>query len=113
MAARTDGDGAAFAGSQLQTQLWVNRRTAGLDEALREALPVLANASFDWRSPLAADRYAEFGDRAFLRRVDLDEHAAGLKAFWPAGGPHWDALATVSQPDSGRPGVLLVEGKSW
>jgi hypothetical protein len=45
--------------------------------------------------------------------VDLAHHARDLARFWPTGGPHWDALAVIYRPDATRPGVLLVEGKSY
>jgi hypothetical protein len=111
---RTDPDsGAAYAGSQLQTQLYVNRRTPQLDTAIRTALPDLADATFDWRSPLAGQRYREYRDAAFLHAVDLREHAGALAAFWPRGGPHWDAVAVVTRPGRDATGVLLAEGKSY
>jgi len=113
MADRGDETGAAYAGSQLQTQLYVNKRTAALDDALRDAFAQLRGAEFEWRSPLAADNYHEYWDKAFLERVELGHHAAGLKAFWPTGGPHWDALAIVRRSGDARPGVLLAEGKSY
>lgn len=113
MADRVDASGAAYAGSQLQTQLYVNKRTEQLDDAVRGEFSDLADATFDWRSPLADDGYAEYWDKAFLEHVDLTQHAADLKAFWPTGGPHWDALAVVNRPGSDRPGVLLGEGKSY
>lgn len=113
MADRVDEHGAAYAGSQLQTQLYVNKRTPALDEALRQAFSELASAEFEWRSPLAADNYSEYWDKAFLERVDLGHHAASQKAFWPTGGPHWDALAIVRRREDARPGVLLAEGKSY
>src|SRR4051812_39438837 len=113
MADRTDENGAAYAGSQLQTQLYVNKRTETLNDAIRETFPELTEASFQWRSPLAADGYAEYWDRAFLEAVELGHHSTDLKAFWPRGGPHWDALAVVNVPGSTRPGVLLGEGKSY
>lgn len=113
MADRVDENGAAYAGSQLQTQLYVNRRTAELDTAIGAAFPSLDGATLEWRSPLAADRYAEYWDAAFLERLRLGEHADALRQFWPTGGPHWDALALVHLPGDGTPGVLLAEGKSY
>jgi hypothetical protein len=113
VAPRVDDNGAAYAGSQLQTQLYVNRRGRQLDDAIRAEFPELADAEFDWRSPLTTDGYAEYWDKAFLERVGLAHHAADLKAFWPNGGPHWDALAIVTVPGSDRPAVLLGEGKSY
>lgn len=113
MADRVDENGAAYAGSQLQTQLYVNKRTAQLDEAICVQFPELVAAELEWRSPLAADGYREYWDAAFLERVDLGHRVAELKAFWPAGGPHWDALGVVPLNSATRPGVLLVEGKSY
>lgn len=113
MADRVDASGAAHAGSQLQTQLYVNKRTGKLDDAIRTVFPEFAGAEFDWRSPLAADSYAEYKDAAFLKSVGLDAHADALKAFWPASGPRWDALAVVNGPGDAQAGALLVEGKSY
>lgn len=113
MADRVDDNGAAYAGSQLQTQLYVNKRTRQLDDGIRAAFSDLAAAEFNWRSPLIADGYAEYWDKAFLERVGIGHHANDLRAFWPTGGPHWDGLATVELPGSDRPGVLLCEGKSY
>jgi hypothetical protein len=109
----TNHIGAAQAGSQLQTQLYVNKHTAKLDEGLRGAFPELVDATFEWRSPLAVDQYREYWDAAFLKCLDLDEHVDALKRFWPAGGPHWDALALVHLPGERNPGVLVAEGKSY
>jgi len=72
MADRVDASGAAHAGSQLQTQLYVNKHTGKLDDAIRGAFAELAGAEFDWRSPLAGDSYAEYKDAAFLKSVGLD-----------------------------------------
>lgn len=41
MAERVDEAGAAYAGSQLQTQLYVNRRTGELDDSIRAEFPEL------------------------------------------------------------------------
>jgi hypothetical protein len=38
--------------------------------------------------------------------------AATLSGWWPAGGPHWDALARLEIPRK-ELGILLVEGKSY
>lgn len=113
MTDRVDATGAARAGSQLQTQLYVNERRDEVNYELLAEFPELTGARIEWRSPLADDGYREYWDAGFLDRVRLAEHAAGLKSFWPTGGPHWDALATVHEPGGLRPGVLLVEGKSY
>jgi hypothetical protein len=110
---RQNDAGAAFAGSQLQTQLYINRRTRVLDDAIRAAFADLTDATVEWRSPLTADGYREYWDTAFLNCLDLSELATELPEFWPSGGPHWDALGLVHLPGDGQPGVLLVEGKSY
>ena len=110
---RLDETGAARAGSQLQTQRYVNDQTDDLNAAIRVEFADLVDATIAWRSPLSELAYAEYWDKAFLEHVDLGHHAASLKAFWPTGGPHWDALAVVQTPGSSRPGVLLAEGKSY
>ena len=105
--------GFASAGSQLQTQLYVNEGTAQLDDAIRAEFPELAGAAFEWRSPLTADGYREYKDAAFLDAVGQGAHAEALKAFWPLSGPRWDALAVVHGPGDVEHGALLVEGKSY
>jgi hypothetical protein len=82
-----------------------------LNDALVSEFPELTGQEVEWRSPLAEDRYREYHDEAFLDQVDLGDHAADLATFWPRGGPVWDALAVVRL--SGRPGIVLAEGKSY
>jgi hypothetical protein len=110
--ARIDDNGAAFAGSQLQTQLYVNRRTDQLNQSIQAALPELVGASIEWVSPIQVTGYREYQDRAFLDQLGLSAHAEHLPSFWPRGGPVWDGLARVTAAD-GRAGVLLAEGKSY
>ncbi len=113
MAARIDPQGRAYKGSQLQTQIYVNRRVAELRTALAHALPSLpADARIKWVSPLEVQGFVEYHDGAFLRALGLEAHIPALGEFWPAGGPRWDALATV-ETNGQRPGVLLAEGKSY
>lgn len=104
--------GAAFAGSQRLTQVYVNQRTGEVNKAVINELPSLVGADIEWVSPLKAEKYREYQDRAFLERLGLGAHADALKAFWPRGGPVWDALAKVTTAD-GKAGVLLGEGKSY
>ena len=111
--ARTDKKtGAAFAGSQRQTQLYVNEHTDALNKAVTKKLPALAGADIEWVSPLEVEKYGEYADRAFLDCLGLWAHDDALKVFWPPGGPVWDALAKVTTAD-GKSGVLLGEGKSY
>jgi hypothetical protein len=79
MADRVDASGAAYAGSQMLTQLYVNVRTAELDAGIRAEFPELADATLDWRSPRSDKNFAEHWDAAFLERLDLDAHVDALK----------------------------------
>ncbi len=110
-----DDLGRAHAGSQLQIQIYVNRRPAELSRHVLAALPSLASlgANIRWVSPLESERFVEYQDRAFLRAVGLEHLASRLSAFWPSGGPVWDALAAVEfKKYPGVKGVILVEAKS-
>ena len=101
-------------GSQLQVQIYANRRSGDLTKAVLDALPSLASETrkICWTVPLEHEGYAEPKDEAFLRAVGYGDLAQELAKFWPAGGPVWDALAVVVFPDR-RPGILLAEGKSY
>lgn len=108
--------GRASRGSQRQLQDYVNEHELALSHTLIEALPARfreLGASIQWVSPLAQHDYAEYRDVDFLRAVGLGEFARELAAFWPSGGPSWDALGIVSVPDGKTvPSILLVEAKS-
>lgn len=114
--ARTDDLGRAFAGSQLQIQLYVNRRPEELNTAIRSALgPAMpATAEIVWRSPLESERFAEYRDGEFLAALELPHLREKLAGFWPEGGPRWDGLAVVNDPARpDRSAYLLVEAKSY
>ena len=108
--------GRAHRGSRKQLQDYVNQHedilTAAVIKALPERLQELG-AHIRWVSPISKDNYAEYRDADFLRAVGLGDCARELAAFWPSGGPSWDALAIVSDSNGRiRPGVILVEAKS-
>jgi hypothetical protein len=109
-AKRVDDQGRAFAGSQLQLQLYVNRRPGELERAIRTALR-LPECTFDWRSPLERDRFKEYKDRAFLSAIGRADLSAELREFWPTSGPRWDGLAVLQMPN--KEAVLLVEAKNY
>ena len=99
----------AVKGSQLQIQLYVNRHSAELTRAILDTFPDLAakTSELDWKAPLERDGFDEPQDLRFLTAIGCERLADSLRAFWPAGGPVWDALAI------GRGGeVVLVEAKS-
>jgi hypothetical protein len=109
---RTDAQGCAFAGSQRQVQLYVNRHPDRLNVAIVQAIPELGSAhAIEWRSPLLADRCREYRDAEALTLLGVPELAARLAEFWPLRGPRWDALASIRLPDGGR-GAILLEAKS-
>lgn len=108
---RTDAHGRAFAGSQLQMQIYVARRQSELSQAVLEALRQIGRrfTSIKWVAPLEARKFYEPRDRAFLTAVGLGHLAKELAKFWPARGPRWDALAVLHPGNA----VLLVEAKSY
>ena len=104
---------AANRGSRRWLQVLVNCRPELLDAAICQRLPEPPGA-IDWRSPVAADHYAEYRDQSFLDRLagspyyrapSKPQHS--LADFWPRFGPQWDGLAVT---DKGQ--ILLVEAKA-
>jgi len=113
---RVDDVGRAYAGSQFQIQVYVNRRSEELSQEVIQGLPDLTSLhpGLNWVSPLENERFAEYQDTAFLKACGLKHLSAELKAFWPRGGPVWDALASIEfQQDENSKGILLVEAKSY
>jgi len=112
---RVDSLGRAYAGSQLQIQLYINRLQNEFNMAILDALPSLAASkpTFRWTSPLEADTFAEYQDLAFLKAVEHENLVQRLRDFWPKGGPVWDGLAVVEFGNGpGERGILLIEAKS-
>lgn len=92
-------------GSLAWMQALVERHPDRLNAAIATSLGVEAGG-IEWVSPLREDECAEYRDAAFLDRLRITLDIHPLQAFWPAGGPQWDALART------RTGVLLVEAKA-
>ncbi|MFC1812863.1 hypothetical protein ACFL03_09230 [Thermodesulfobacteriota bacterium] len=113
--ARVDNSGRAYAGSQLQIQIYVNRKSDELSQSILRALPSISSLKekLHWVSPRENKKFIEYKDKAFLKAVKLEHFAEELNEFWPKGGPSWDALAIIEpQEDLDRQGVLLIEAKS-
>lgn len=106
--ARTDERGRAFAGSQLQVQLYSARLAPTLSAALAKAVGHPSD-SLKWIAPLEDDLFDELLDEAFIRALGYGAHANALRAFWPGSGPRWDGLARLEPSGT----VLLIEGKSY
>lgn len=80
----------------------MNERPDILEKALAKT-----TGPIDWYSPLANDSFAEYRDQDALDLVGVTPHLETLSAYWPRGGPQWDALGVTK---SGAP--VLVEAKA-
>jgi hypothetical protein len=81
-------------------QWYVNHAPHVLDEQI-------GLGPIDWQSPLRDDDYAEYRDAAFLDRLGVTLPRRSLEAFWPRGGPQWDALGRAKTGEA-----VLVEAKA-
>lgn len=97
----------ALKGSQRWLQNLVNNRPELLADALRPRLGLSRDISISWLSPLESDDFAEYRDRAFLKRIGISLQHRALRTFWPSSGPQWDALGKTNRGD-----ILLVEAKA-
>src|SRR5215213_5958570 len=112
--ARTDEHGRAFAGSQLQIQIYVNRYQHELTQAVVLAMNSDSVAApIRWISPLEQERFREYKDAAFLQALNVSRLRSLLAQFWPPSGPRWDALGSISATSRPEPqAIILVEAKS-
>ena len=94
-------------GSLKWIQQLVGNCPATLTSAIRSAARRPPNWDVDWVSPLESDDWAEYRDAQFLQKLGRPDLTEELQAFWPAGGPQWDALGKSSDN-----GVVLVEAKA-
>jgi hypothetical protein len=110
---RVDPSGRAHAGSQRQIQTYVNDSADVFSKAIAESLgaSLPPSARLEWVSPLKREGYIEYRDGDFLRVLGIQQYESELLAFWPKGGPCWDALARIWFSDGHR-GCMLVEAKS-
>jgi hypothetical protein len=86
---RVGDHGRAYAGSQLQVQIYVSRRRSELDPAVLDALNT-QGVEFDrveWIAPLEEQRFSEPMDAAFLQALGGARFTPDLRRFWPTGGP--------------------------
>jgi len=112
---KVDELGRAYAGSQLQIQIYVNREVRKLSQQIIQGLPSLnlLGPRLDWISPLEKDNFVEHQDSAFLKVCGIESLKGALRSFWPRGGPVWDALASIEfEKDKNQKGIILVEAKS-
>ena len=78
-----------------------------LTDAIRASIDEAPDWTVEWISPRRHDQWAEYRDAGFLLHLELPKLIPDLKAFWPPGGPQWDALGKGSQGE-----VVLVEAKA-
>ncbi|MEO5589385.1 MAG: hypothetical protein ABIS03_07345 [Gemmatimonadaceae bacterium] len=98
-------------GSLKWIQRLVELNPSVLTDAIRAGIGEAPDWTVDWVSPRQRDQWAEYRDAGFLLQLDLPGLIPDLKAFWPPGGPQWDALGKTSGKTSGK-GVVLVEAKA-
>jgi len=81
--ARIDDLGRAYAGSQLQIQIYVNLRAEELSQKIIQGLPSLDSLGprLCWASPLEKDKFAEYQDSAFLKACGFEHRSSDLRKF--------------------------------
>lgn len=102
-----DRAGQASRGSQYWIQCYVNDRPLEVNRAISEAGGPTDAEKTEWVSPLRSDAYSEYYDQDFLDLLGVETPHRRLDDFWPARGPHWDALGKTPGGE-----LLLVEAKS-
>ncbi len=104
--------GRAKGGSRRYLQDLVNNKRRYLNRlVLKKSVSLGTWKEPIWVSPLSADNYREYQDNDFLKYIDQTGLRKQLREFWPANGPHWDALARVERKN-GEHGVILAEAKA-
>jgi hypothetical protein len=91
-------------GSLKWIQHLVEYHPSALDNALRVKGALSNGQHIDWLSPLREDKWAEYRDVQWLKKIKQVHLSPILKKFWPRRGPQWDALA---KDETGR--VFLFE----
>jgi len=92
-------------GSLKNLQVAINVKKQYLDTEISKVIRKQMN--IDWKSPQKIDKYAEYRDEDFLRRLGiLNKIKYSLNDFWPNNGPQWDALG-ISDDE-----IILVEAKA-
>lgn len=103
------------AGSQIDLQVTVESTRAELSNILLEGYP--QGSSIKWYSPIKETGYREFVDHSFWTgRLDpnFDSFWDGMsrpEQFWVNGGPNWDGLAVVTEPNHTKT-LVLIEAKA-
>ena len=92
-------------GSLKNLQVAINEKKRYLDCEISKVIG--KQMSIDWKSPQKTDKYAEYRDEDFLKKLGkLNEIKYPLIDFWPKRGPQWDALGASGDE------IILVEAKA-
>ncbi|MBU4350350.1 hypothetical protein KJ830_09855 [bacterium] len=92
-------------GSLKNLQVAINLKKKYLNAEISKVIG--KQMSIDWKSPQKTDKYAEYRDEDFLKKLGkLNEIKYPLIDFWPKRGPQWDALGASGDE------IILVEAKA-
>lgn len=92
-------------GSLKDLQVAINVKKKYLDCEISKVIG--KQMKIEWKSPLKTDKYAEYRDEDFLKKLGiLNKMEYPLINFWPDNGPQWDALGASGD------GIILVEAKA-
>lgn len=95
-------------GSKGNIRLLVNEKKALLNQKIIEAFGCFEkDLDIIWVSPLENDGYKEYMDGNLLEKLDIGDLKGSLKAFWPPGGAHWDALGKAGKHK------FIIEAKGY
>lgn len=100
-----------------QSEYWlralVNQYPHMLNEKLVAAFKDVRLCQTTWCSPLEDDDFAEYNDQSFIDLLGIKLTHQALETFWPPGGPHWDALGKIEEPNGATSAIVLVEAKAY
>jgi hypothetical protein len=83
-------------GSLKNLQVAINEKKRYLDCEISKV--IRKQMSIDWKSPQKTDKYAEYRDEDFLKKLGiLNKMKYSLSKFWPNNGPQWDALGASGE----------------
>lgn len=89
-------------------RILVNDHPLMLNRRIAEALGRRTPFDIDWRSPLAAEDFAEYRDQKALERLGCVTPKEAWGDCWPARGPAWDALGRCDETGE----LFFVDGKA-
>lgn len=94
-------------GSLKCIQTLVNQNKDLFDKFVKSSFGFDYKLNINWLSPLKDDGFAEYRDKAFIDKLNLNNLKVPLKDFWPRMGPQWDAFGKSNDNK-----IFLVEAKA-